>query len=165
MNGRPDVIVQVSSAKQLVGQDELDVTELMKRIKSVGLRGEPWGTPAVGEPGSERDSPTCTCCVRSVRKSDSHSRAELDTPGEKSFLMRARCQFFPSNLTTLRKAYICLWMMFSNFGVIHGHRQFLTHALVVTTGATCKSPSQALPKTFLSNLPPFPRSLQDGHCL
>ena len=39
MNGRPGVIVQVSSAKQFVGQDVLDVTELMKRIKSVGLRG------------------------------------------------------------------------------------------------------------------------------
>ena len=51
MNGRPGVIVQVSSAKQFVGQDVLDVTELMKRMKSVGLRGEPWGTPAVGEPG------------------------------------------------------------------------------------------------------------------
>ena len=41
MNGRPGVIVQVSSAKQFVGQDVLDVTELMKRIKSVGLSGEP----------------------------------------------------------------------------------------------------------------------------
>ena len=47
MNGRPGVIVQVSSAKQFVGQDVLDVTELMKRMKSVGLRGDPWGTPAV----------------------------------------------------------------------------------------------------------------------
>ena len=57
MNGRPGVIVQVSSAKQFVGQDVLDVTELMKRMKSVGLRGEPWGTPAVEEPGLERESP------------------------------------------------------------------------------------------------------------
>ena len=38
MNGRPGVIVQVSSAKQFVGQDVQDVTELMKRMKSVGLR-------------------------------------------------------------------------------------------------------------------------------
>ena len=60
MNDRPGVIVQVSSAKQFVGrrQDVLDVTELMKRMKSVGLSGEPWGTPAVGEPGLERESPT-----------------------------------------------------------------------------------------------------------
>ena len=57
MNGRPGVIVQVSSAKQFVGQDVLDVTELMKRMKSVGLRGEPWGTPAVGEPGLPRPRP------------------------------------------------------------------------------------------------------------
>ena len=39
MNGRPGVIVQVSSAKQFVGQEMLDVTELMKmkmkRMKSV----------------------------------------------------------------------------------------------------------------------------------
>ena len=52
------MIVQVSSAEQFVGQDVLDVTELMKRMKSVGLRGEPWGTPAVGEPWLERESPT-----------------------------------------------------------------------------------------------------------
>ena len=89
MNGRPGVIVQVSSAKQFVGQDVLDVIELMKRIKSVWMRGEPWGAPAVGEPGLERESPTWTCCVRSVIKSDSYSRAEPDTPAEKSFPMRA----------------------------------------------------------------------------
>ena len=85
MNGRLGVIVQVSSAKQFVGQDVKGVTELMKRIKSVGLRGEPWGIPAVGEPGSERESPTWTYCLRSVIKSVSHSRAELDTAAEKSF--------------------------------------------------------------------------------
>ena len=57
MNGRPGVIVQVSSAKQFVGQDVLDVTELMKRMKGIGLRGDPWGTPAVGEPGLEESRP------------------------------------------------------------------------------------------------------------
>ena len=83
--------MQVLTTKQFVGQDVLDVTELMKRIKSVGLRGEPWGTPAVGKPWSERKSPTWTCCVRSLVKSDSHSRAEPDTQAEKNFPTRVRC--------------------------------------------------------------------------
>ena len=59
MNGRLGVIVHLQSRCHLfVGQDVLDVTELMKRMKSVELRGEPWGTPVVGEPGLERESPT-----------------------------------------------------------------------------------------------------------
>ena len=36
MNGRPGVIVQESSVKQFVGQDVLDVTELMKNEKCLG---------------------------------------------------------------------------------------------------------------------------------
>ena len=80
--GKAGVIVQVSSAKQLVGEEVTEVTELTKRRKRVGLRGDPCGTPADRVPGSDMLSPTQTDCVRSDRKSDSQVRADCSTPAE-----------------------------------------------------------------------------------
>lgn len=54
-------MVQVSSAKQLVGELVAEVTEFIYNRNSVGLSGEPWGTPAHGEPGLDKQSATSTC--------------------------------------------------------------------------------------------------------